>query len=204
MDFITSSLLPILQPFDGVKAHSIVIIDNASIHHVDEVIDKIESTGAIVKFLPPYSPDLNPIEEAFSKVKANLKKNKSLIDNLCAAITTMSFKSVRITKIVTVGSVVKHWEKISTTVANVHFYTVCEYVHLQTMKKLTQNPFAAAAMYLLRHWYLVKKFDQPVKYNGTHTVKKIVMCVMLDANVGDRRSAQVKVDLHLLAYILNQ
>uniref|UniRef100_A0A1X7UKH8 Tc1-like transposase DDE domain-containing protein n=1 Tax=Amphimedon queenslandica TaxID=400682 RepID=A0A1X7UKH8_AMPQE len=55
-------------------------MDNASIHHVDEVIDKIESTGAIVQFLPPYSPDLNPIEEAFSKVKANLKKNESLID----------------------------------------------------------------------------------------------------------------------------
>ena len=82
MDFITSSLLPILQPFDGVNAHSVVVMDNASIHHVDEVIDKIESTGAIVQFLPPYSPDLNPIEEKFSKVKANLKKNESLIDFL--------------------------------------------------------------------------------------------------------------------------
>ena len=82
MDFITSSLLPILQPFDGVNAHSVVVMDNASIHHVDEVIDKIESTGSIVQFLPPYIPDLNPIEEAFSKVKANLRKNKSLIDFL--------------------------------------------------------------------------------------------------------------------------
>ena len=96
MDFITSSLLPILQPFDGVNAHSLVVMDNASIHHVDEVIDKIESTGAIVQFLPPYSPDLNPIEEAFSKVKDNLNKDESLIDFLDVETLLYAFTPITV------------------------------------------------------------------------------------------------------------
>ncbi len=44
------------------------------------MVDLIESTGALVHFLPPYSPDLNPIEEAFSKVKSTLKANEYLLD----------------------------------------------------------------------------------------------------------------------------
>lgn len=47
----------------------IVVMDNASIHHVDRVISHINEVGAIVRFLPPYSPDFQPLEEAFSKVK---------------------------------------------------------------------------------------------------------------------------------------
>ena len=54
-----------LQPFNGVNPNSVVVLDNASIHHVSSVVDAIHNTGALVHFLPPYSPDLNPIEEAF-------------------------------------------------------------------------------------------------------------------------------------------
>jgi len=50
----------------------VVVIDSASIHHVD-VVHAIQSVGALVHFLPPYSPDLNPIEEAFAKLKAHLR-----------------------------------------------------------------------------------------------------------------------------------
>ena len=53
-----------------VSMHSVVIMDNTAIHHVDEVIKMIQGIGAMVLYLPPYSPDYNPIEEAFSKVKA--------------------------------------------------------------------------------------------------------------------------------------
>ena len=72
-DFIQVSLLPHLMPFDGYNPHSIVIMDNCSIHHVPGVVEMIQEVGALVHFLPPYSPDYNPIEEAFSKVKTNLK-----------------------------------------------------------------------------------------------------------------------------------
>ena len=51
-DFIRSYLLPILQPFNGTNPHSVVIMDNASIHHVDGVIDLIENqAGARLLFL---------------------------------------------------------------------------------------------------------------------------------------------------------
>ena len=61
-EYVHNSLLPVLQPFNGSNNKSIVIIDDASIHHVDEVCELIHSSGALLWFLPPYSPDLNPIE----------------------------------------------------------------------------------------------------------------------------------------------
>ena len=79
-DFITRCLLPLLQPFDGQNSRSIVVMDNASIHHVDKVVDAVLGTGAILRFLPPYSPDLNPLEESFAKVKAFLKANEVAYD----------------------------------------------------------------------------------------------------------------------------
>ena len=51
----------------------VVIMDNCSIHHIDEVTDLIQQTGAIVQWLPPYSPDYNPIEEAISEAKSMMK-----------------------------------------------------------------------------------------------------------------------------------
>ena len=72
-DFVQSSLIYHLMPFDGHNPHSVVVLDNCAIHHVRETIQMIQEVGAIVHFLPPYSPDLNPIEEAFSKVKSGLK-----------------------------------------------------------------------------------------------------------------------------------
>ena len=72
-------LLPLL-PFDGVNPHSVVIMDNCSVHHIQETVSMIEEVGAIVQFLPPYSPDLNPIEEAFSKVKSQLKHIETTMD----------------------------------------------------------------------------------------------------------------------------
>ena len=72
-EFVQARLLPQLLPFDGQNPHSVVVMDNCAVHHVQEIVAMIEQVGAIVHFLPPYSPDLNPIEEAFSKVKSELK-----------------------------------------------------------------------------------------------------------------------------------
>jgi transposase len=52
----------------------IVIADNLSSHKNDDVRKAIEAVGATIVYLPPYSPDLNPIEMAFSKLKALLRK----------------------------------------------------------------------------------------------------------------------------------
>ncbi len=75
-EFIEQSLLPHVMPFNGINPHSIVVLDNCSIHHVDHIVRLIESMGVLVLFLPPYSPDMMPIESAFSKAKSFLKANE--------------------------------------------------------------------------------------------------------------------------------
>src|SRR6266498_3126518 len=62
------------------QKNSVLVMDNASIHHNNELIRIIEGVGCKVVFLPPYSPDYNPIELAFSVIKSWLKKNKNFIE----------------------------------------------------------------------------------------------------------------------------
>ena len=56
-------------------------MDNASIHHVDGIVDMIQEVGAVVMFIPPYSSDFNPIEELFSKLKKTIKWFESQLEN---------------------------------------------------------------------------------------------------------------------------
>jgi transposase len=68
--YVSQILLPTLEPGD------IVVMDNLSPHKNEEIRSAIEAVGAELRYLPPYSPDLNPIENAFSKLKAHLRKHK--------------------------------------------------------------------------------------------------------------------------------
>ena len=68
-NYIQKYLLPHLMPFNGLNPHSVIIMDNCSIHHIPEVARSILDVGALVHYLPPYLPDFAPIENAFSKVK---------------------------------------------------------------------------------------------------------------------------------------
>jgi len=78
--YVEQVLAPTLGPDD------IVICDNLSCHKVDGVSKAIEARGASVRYLPPYSPDLNPIEMAFSKLKAGMRKLAARdFERLCAA-----------------------------------------------------------------------------------------------------------------------
>ena len=63
-------------------------MDNCSVHHVANVKSLIGEVGALlhVHYLPPYSPDLNPIEECFSKVKSCLKSTETVNDDLETAV----------------------------------------------------------------------------------------------------------------------
>ena len=79
LKFVENDLVAKLNPFDGHSLHNVVVLDNASIHHVAEVVQAIESTVALLLFLPPYSPNLNPIEETFSKLKYYLRQNDPAI-----------------------------------------------------------------------------------------------------------------------------
>ena len=79
LDFLRATLIPEMMPHDGSNSMSILIMDNCSIHHIQEVADCV---GILVIFLPPYSPDLNPIEELFSFVKYYLKEHDEIIQAL--------------------------------------------------------------------------------------------------------------------------
>ena len=78
LEYLRRSLLPSLMPSNGTNPRSIVIMDNASIHHVKEVVTTIEGVGALVKFLPAYSPDLNPVEEVLAEIKHWIQSNDSV------------------------------------------------------------------------------------------------------------------------------
>ena len=69
----TALSTPQLMPYNSTNPHSVVIMDNCSIHHVPEVVKSIQDVGALLYFLPPYSSDFAPIEETFSKVKQAMK-----------------------------------------------------------------------------------------------------------------------------------
>ena len=94
--FVRTSLLPILKPFNGTNSHSVVVMDNASIHHLDKIAQMIAGVGALLRFLPPYSPELNPIEHVFSKVKAFLKANDTVYFNtrFPTTLVTMAFCTI--------------------------------------------------------------------------------------------------------------
>jgi transposase len=68
--FVEEMLAPTLQRGD------FVFFDNCQIHKADEIEDAIEARGAWAIFLPPYSPDFNPIENCWSKVKSLLRSLK--------------------------------------------------------------------------------------------------------------------------------
>ena len=79
--WVEQMLAPELRPGD------IVIMDNLAAHKVDGIRKAIEARGAELRYLPPYSPDLNPIEQAFAKLKALLRKAaERTVDGLWNAI----------------------------------------------------------------------------------------------------------------------
>ena len=93
-DFIHTHLMPHLMPFNGVNPHSVVVLDNCAIHHVAEVKDMLEEVGVLVHYLPPYSPDFNPIEEAFSKVKYEVRTQDDESTNDIETLLLSCFTSI--------------------------------------------------------------------------------------------------------------
>ena len=81
-DFVRGSLIPNMLPFNGINPQSIAVLDNCAIHHVQEVKEVFQQAGILLFFLPPYSPDLNPIEEAFSYVKTYLREHDELLQSI--------------------------------------------------------------------------------------------------------------------------
>jgi transposase len=76
------------------------MMDNLSAHKGSRIRELIEGRGCELRYLPPYSPDLNPIEEAFSKVKGMLRRaeargREALIEAMGAALSAISSRDAR-------------------------------------------------------------------------------------------------------------
>jgi transposase len=79
--YVEQVLVPTLRPGD------VVVLDNLAVHKQPEIRAAIEAAGAHLRFLPPYSPDFNPIEQAFAKLKAFLRAARPrTFDHVCELI----------------------------------------------------------------------------------------------------------------------
>ena len=81
--YVEQILVPTLRPGD------VVVLDNLAVHKQPAVRAAIEHGGAHLRFLPPYSPDFNPIELAFAKLKAFMRAARPRrFDQVCALVAT--------------------------------------------------------------------------------------------------------------------
>jgi transposase len=92
--YVEQALAPML------KEGQSVVMDNLSAHKGKKVRQLVEARGCRLLFLPPYSPDLNPIEEAFSKVKASLRRararsRETLVGAIGRAISAVTARDTR-------------------------------------------------------------------------------------------------------------
>jgi transposase len=92
--YLERVLLPELYP------GRIVVMDNLSAHKTQKVRELVEGAGCELLYLPAYSPDLNPIEEAFSKIKGILRKaesrtRKTLVEALGPALSSITEEEAR-------------------------------------------------------------------------------------------------------------
>ena len=76
LEFVRERVLPHCSAYLG--PHSVLILDNASIHKSAQLRHMCEERGVLLKFLPPYSPDFNPIKATFKDLKAWIKRNYRL------------------------------------------------------------------------------------------------------------------------------
>lgn len=86
--FVRFHLAPKLKPGD------VVVLDNLASHKVKGVREAVEAVGATLKYLPPYSPDLNPIEPVWSKMKGLLRKAGAATERLLRAAIGLAARRI--------------------------------------------------------------------------------------------------------------
>ena len=91
-DVLLYKVIPVLRSWP--HENSVVVINNASIHHHPTVRRLVEAQGASLMFMPAYSFDCNPIEHAFSKVKAYLQRERHLAERDPTLVIAASLRSI--------------------------------------------------------------------------------------------------------------
>ena len=65
-----------------IQEKSVIVMDNATFHKRKDIVQAIKDQGHILEWLPPYSPDLNPIEQKWAQAKSIKRKQQYTIENL--------------------------------------------------------------------------------------------------------------------------
>lgn len=84
-DFVRDLILPHCGSYTASEPLSVIICDNASVHHNCELAEMCEQAGVRLEYLPPYSPDLNPIETSFATLKAWIKRHQDIAEGYAEA-----------------------------------------------------------------------------------------------------------------------
>lgn len=77
-DFVRTQVLPYCGRVADGDSRSVIVVDNASIHWNQELVDMVDEAGVELARLPPYSPDLNPIETSFAILKGWIRKHQDI------------------------------------------------------------------------------------------------------------------------------
>ncbi|KAF7344640.1 Tc1-mariner class transposase [Mycena venus] len=86
LEFVSEQVVPLMNAWP--QKHSVLVIDNCRIHHNDALLEIIAANKSLLLYLPLYSPDLNPIEESFSTLKAHMRRhNAEILAAACGCIT---------------------------------------------------------------------------------------------------------------------
>ena len=91
IEYLEKNLLPTLD-----KEKDVLIMDNMRTHHANAVQVVLAPSGVKVLFMPPYSPDLNPIERLWSKMKAILRHEKRRIADELSDAVARAFSSISV------------------------------------------------------------------------------------------------------------
>jgi transposase len=88
LGWVTQGLAPALRPGE------VVILDNLATHKIRGVREALEAAGARLRYLPPYSPDFNPIEPMWSKIKQILRGHAPRTDEQLLRAAKKAFQSI--------------------------------------------------------------------------------------------------------------
>jgi hypothetical protein len=82
-DFVFNEVLPKMNAWSDHEAvpRSVLVIDNARIHRSEALQRRYNELGILLIYLPPYSPDLNPIEQSFNQIKIWMRKNRDYLQH---------------------------------------------------------------------------------------------------------------------------
>ena len=157
-EFLLRCLMPSLNPFNGFNHRSVVVMDNLSVHKTQDICDMIRQTGALIRFLRVYSPDLNPIEEMFSKVKHYLRLNQAAVISTSQPRLLVLEAFNQVTASDCVGYIRQWIQHLTAKQNTLHMGTVTRHISLLYTRKEFDSKSLSRYLKCVRKFYALLKF----------------------------------------------